>query len=201
LRTNLEIYWDSLAVADAAPAHTIQTTRVRASQAELRYRGFSKTDFARADAPETPRYGELANVGQRWRDLVGYYTRYGDVAELLTSVDDRYVIMNAGDELRLSFPEPVAPKRDDVATTRRRTEADLTRDFVLIGDGWEKDGDYNTTFSKTVEPLPRHGHPNYDATPPGPNIEDDPVYRAHPADWQRYHTRFVGPERFLNGLR
>jgi hypothetical protein len=111
--------------------------------------------------------------------------------------------MNAGDEIRLTFPEPepVAPKRDDVATTRRRTEAGLTRDFVLIGDGWVKDGDYNTTFSKTVEPLPRHGHPNYEAAPPTPNIEDDPAYRAHAADWQRYHTRFVAPDRFLSGLR
>ena len=33
------------------------------------------------------------------------YTRFGDVRELLTDVDDRYVIMNAGDELRLRFPE------------------------------------------------------------------------------------------------
>ncbi|HKF69192.1 MAG TPA: hypothetical protein VKB36_21755, partial [Vicinamibacterales bacterium] len=208
LRTNLEIYWDSLAVADAAADDTIETTRVRASKAELRYRGFSKTDFSRRDVPEIPHYGELANVGQRWRDLVGYYTRYGNVSELLTSVDDRYVIMNAGDELRLSFPEaaapePVAPKRDDEATARRRAEADRrrTRDFVLIGDGWEKDGDYNTTYSKTVEPLPRHGHPNYEAERPVENIEDDPVYRAHPADWQRYHTRFVAPDVFLNGLR
>jgi tetratricopeptide (TPR) repeat protein len=199
LRTNLEIYWDALAVADAAPAGTIATTRVQASKAELRYRGFSKTDFSRRDAPETPRYGELANVVQRWRDLVGYYTRYGDVAELLASVDDRYVIMNAGDELRLLFPEPepVSPK------SPRATKSDrsMSRDFVLVGDGWEKDGDYNTTFSKTVAPLPRHGRPEYAAAPPTGNIEDDPVYRAHPADWQRYHTRFVAPERFLNGLR
>jgi len=41
-----------------------------------------------------------------WRDLEGYYTRYGDVGELLESVDDRYVIMNAGDELRLRFAAP-----------------------------------------------------------------------------------------------
>jgi Tfp pilus assembly protein PilF len=197
LRTNLEIYWDSLSVADAAANDTIQTTRVPASKAELRYRGFSKTDFTRRDVPETPRYGELANVGQRWRDLVGYYTRYGDVAELLASVDDRYVIMNAGDEIRLAFSEPVAPKPAKPAAADGRWK----RDFVLIGDGWVKDGDFNTTFSKTVEPLPRHGHPAYEAERPAENIEDDPVYRAHPADWQRYHTRFVAPERFLSGLR
>jgi hypothetical protein len=119
------------------------------------------------------------------------------VAELLTSVDDRYVIMNAGDEIRLTFSEPVAPKPPKAAEADRS----WTRDYVLIGDGWVKDGDYNTTFSKTVEPLPRHGHPGYEAIPPGHDLEDDPAYRAHPADWQRYHTRFVSPERFLSGLR
>jgi Tfp pilus assembly protein PilF len=195
LRTNLEIYWDSLSVGDEATDDSIHTTRVPAAKAELRYRGFSKTDFSRRDRPEIPHYGELANVGQRWRDLVGYYTRYGDVAELLASVDDRYVIMNAGDELRLSFREPGPPSRPLAAT-----EA-IARDYVLVGDGWVKDGDFNTTFSKTVEPLPRHGHPNYEADRPAQDIEQDPVYRAHPADWQRYHTRFVAPDAFLNGLR
>jgi hypothetical protein len=78
----------------------------------------------------------------RWRDLEGYYTRFGDVRELVAKTEDRYVIMNAGDELRLSFEAPPPPP------------AGWTRDFVLIGDGWVKDGDYNTSFSKTVLPLP-----------------------------------------------
>jgi hypothetical protein len=189
LRTNLEVYWDQLALADDAPdAARVATTKIAPASAELRYRGFSKTDYARRDAPETPRYGELANVAQRWRDLAGYYTRFGDVRELLSTVDDRYVIMNAGDELRLSFPAPPP-------------YSGFTRDFVLIGDGWVKDGDYNTTASKTVEPLPRHGHPEYNKNDPRESIEDDPVYRAHPADWQTYHTRFVDPRPFLSGLR
>ena len=187
LRTNLEIYWDSLAVADEITDVSVCPWRIRPQSAELRYRGFSKTDYAR-DAPETPRYSEVANVGQRWRDLVGYYTRFGDVRELLSAVDDRYVIMNAGDELRLSFPAAEPPK------------AGWTRDFVLVGDGWVKDGDYNTTASKTVGPLPRHGHPDYAAAKTD-DIEADPVYRAHAGDWQTYHTRFVEPHVFLRGLR
>ena len=36
-----------------------------------------------------------------------------------------------------------------------------------------KDGDYNTTASKTVGPLPRHGHPDYAATKTD-EIEADP---------------------------
>jgi hypothetical protein len=192
LRTNLEVYWDSLALADDAPGVTVSPVKIAPASAELRYRGFSTTNFARHDVPETPQYSHVANVGQRWRDLEGYYTRFGDVRELLSAVDDRYVIMNAGDELRLTFAGSAGPK------------IGWSRDFVLVGDGWVKDGDYNTTASKTVGPLPRHGHPDYAASKDdlsNVEIEADPVYRAHPADWQQYHTRFVDPRAFLRGLR
>ena len=82
--------------------------------------------------------------------------------------------MNAGDELRLSFPVP--PKRPAAEGDSLLGE-NLTRDFVLIGDGWVKDGDYNTSFSKTVLPLPRHQHPGYEAASAALELEDDPVYR------------------------
>ena len=188
LRTNLEIYWDWLAVADDRPASPTQTVRIAPQRADLRYRGFSKTDFARRDVPELPRYGEIANTIPRWRDLVGYYTRFGDVVELVRAVDDRYVIMNAGDELQLSFAAPAAPPDGWV------------RDFVLMGDGWEKDGDFNTTFSKTVLPLPSHDRPDYGALAVPGDLESDPVYRRHSKDWEIYHTRFVTPSPFLKGL-
>jgi Tfp pilus assembly protein PilF len=189
LRTNLEIYWDWLAIADDVPDAAIRTTRIPAARADLRYRGFSKTDFAKRDVPEWPDYNEIANIVPRWRDLVGYYTRFGDVRELVREVDDRYVIMNAGDELQLAFPAPIPPPEG------------WKRDFVLIGDGWEKDGDYNTSFSKTVLPLPSHGHADYTAASPALDLEADPVYRRHPQDWQTYHTRFVTPTAFLSGLK
>ena len=194
LRTNLEIYWDSLAVAESAGDSAPNMNRLQPARAELRYRGFSKTDYVKHDVPETPHYDLLANVGQRWRDLTGYYTRYGDVGELLASVDDRYVIMNAGDELRLTFTAP--PKRPEGAKG-----GNISRDFVLIGDGWVKDGDYNTSYSKTVLPLPRHQHPDYKAFSADLELEQDPVYRQHARDWQTYHTRFVTPRAFLGGLR
>ena len=107
--------------------------------------------------------------------------------ELLGSIDDRYVIMNAGDELQLRFPAP-SPPPDGHA-----------RDFVLIGDGWVKDGDFNTTFSRTVRPLPSHDRSAYDASPHLPELEDEPVYRRYPEDWRKYHTRFVTPHQFLGG--
>jgi hypothetical protein len=187
LRTNLEIYWDSLEYAMAIEA-PLRTTRLQLDRATLRFRGFSRTSSLRGDLPETPDYDRIDTTSPRWRDLVGYHTRFGDVRELLSGVDDRYVIMNAGDELQMLFAEQPAPA------------AGWRRDFVLIGDGWEKDGDYNTGFSETVLPLPSHDKPDYGSGVTSLALEDDPVYQRHKDDWQRYHTRYVSPRRFVRGL-
>jgi tetratricopeptide (TPR) repeat protein len=187
LRTNMEIYWDALAWTLGLPEVELKTQRLSPHTATLRYRGFSVVHATDRAAPELPQYDALEGTAPRWRDLIGYYTRFGDVHELLQTVDDRYVIMNAGDELVLRFAAPPPPP------------AGWSRDFVLIGDGWVKDGDYNTTFSKTVLPLPAHDQSAY-TTPPG-HLEDDPVYRRHAQDWQRYHTRYLTPQRFHEALR
>jgi hypothetical protein len=187
LRTNLEIYWDRLAIAERVSERP-RTARLAASSAELRYRGFSVTTSPRGNQPETPSYAPIAAVTQRWRDLEGYYTRFGDVTPLVDRVDDRYVIMNAGDELRLRFPEQPA-------------RTGWWRDFVLIGDGWEKDGDYNTGHSQTVLPLPDHATPAYGSSPVVAALEDDPVYQRNPDDWRVFHTRYVTPSMFLQGIR
>jgi hypothetical protein len=73
------------------------------------------------------------------------------------------------------------------------------RDYLIIGDGWIKDGDYNSTFSKTVLPLPYHEKQKY-ITPPT-KLEDEFVYKKYPQDWQKYHTRYVTPDVFIRSLR
>ncbi len=186
LRTNMEVYWDQLAWSVGRPDVTVTTQRLLPATAELRYRGFSDVRQASRRAPELPLYERIATTAPIWRDLVGFHTRFGDVRVLSEAVDDRYVIMNAGDELALRFAAPPPPA------------AGWARDFVLIGDGWVKDGDLNTGFSTTVLPLPYHGLSDY-ARPPG-RLEDDPGYRRHPEDWQRFHTRYVTPQEFHRAL-
>jgi hypothetical protein len=187
LHTNLEIYWDAFAWTTLTPDTDLRTQRLAPETADLRYRGYSEVTEANRASPELPDYEVLFGTAPRWRDLVGYYTRFGDVRPLLASVDDRYVIMNAGDEMRFRFSVPSPPPDG------------WQRDFVLIGDGWVKDGDFNTAYSTTVRPLPAHNQPAYD-TPPG-DLRADPVYQRHPQDWQDYHTRYVTPERFHQALR
>ena len=138
LRTNLEIYWDQLAVARAQAEAPVRTTRLPPMNAELAFRGYSQTTSPRGEAPETPIYERVANTTQRWRDLVGYYTRFGDVNALLAGVDDRYVIMNAGDELRLQFAEQAAAGRrlaPGLRADRRRLGEGRRLQHRLLADG------------------------------------------------------------------
>ena len=188
LRTNLEIYWDAIHWAQGMPDAPLEETTLDPTVADLHYRGYSVMQMpVGAGAPEVPDYNRIEGTKQHWRDLIGYYTRYGDIRELLNSIDDRYVIVNSGDEMSLRFPEQPPPPPGWV------------RDFVIKGDGWIKDGDFNSTFSKTVLPLPYHAKNEY-TTRPGA-LEDEWVYRQHSEDWQNYHTRYVTPQVFTNALR
>jgi Tfp pilus assembly protein PilF len=187
LRTNLEVYWDSIEWAQGAPDTKLMITKLAPVTADLHYRGYSLIHQENPSSPEIPDYNHLAATTQIWRDLSGYYTRYGDVRELLTGIDDRYVIMNAGDELSLRFAAPPPPASGWV------------RDYVIAGDGWIKDGDYNSTYSQTVLPYPYHARKNYN-TPPG-KLEDEWVYRHNTEDWQRFQTRFVTPQIFTDALK
>jgi hypothetical protein len=190
LRTNLEIYWDQLAwatgIENATTAGATVVTAAPLRKADLLYRGFSVMKAANASSPETPDYNQLEGTSQKWRDLEGYYTRHGDVRELVENVDDRITIMNAGDELRLEFEALPAPPRG------------WRRDFVMVGNGWIKDGDYNSVFSNTVLPLPYRAMKTYDRV--ATTLEQDPAYRLHPADWQNFHTRYITPQWFRRAL-
>jgi tetratricopeptide (TPR) repeat protein len=187
IRTNLEIYWDQIEWAQGLPDTQLKMDELKPSSVDLHYRGYSVIHRPDAGAPEIPDYNKLSGSTQVWRDLIGYYTRYGEVGELLNKIDDRYVIVASGDEMSLRFPEQPPPP------------AGWVRDFVIIGDGWIKDGDYNSTFSKTVLPLPYHAKQEYTAPPT--ILEEEDVYKRFPEDWQKYHTRYITPEVFRSALK
>ena len=187
LATNMEVYWDRLAWAPEAPDGEVRIRRMDLAGAELLYRGFSGMDAANASSPEIPDYNRVVSTVQKWRDLEGYYTRHGEIGALLAAVDDRIAIVNAGDEIRLRFPAPPPPPEG------------WTRDFVMVGDGWIKDGDYNSVYSKTVLPLPYQGMTDYVAAPL--TLEESRAFQRHPGDWQEYHTRYIAPDWFRRMLR
>jgi len=187
LRTNMEIFWDFLGYAVELDPKLARMHRPNMATAELRFRGILEMSQKNASSPEVPHYDKVIHGSQAWRDLTGYYTRFGDVRELLAKVDDRYVIMNAGDEIALRFPVPDGPPKG------------WKRDFIWECDGWTRDGDLNTRHGNTVLPLPAHGV-DTDARPPD-RLENDPVYQRFPRDWRIFHTRYVSGHEFSRGLR
>jgi hypothetical protein len=80
------------------------------------------------------------------RTQAGWYTRIGDVVELVAAADDALAIFGPGEEVHLEFAEPPhAPPPG-----WRRT-------LVLETDGWCKDMDFYTKDGQTVGPLPARG--------------------------------------------
>lgn len=187
LRATMEIYWDSIRVAEGRDDSQAKSQTLLSTRADLQPRGVVAMTQASPSAPELPHYDQIDSRGQPWRDLIGYHTRFGEIGELLAAVDDRYSIITAGDDIAFEFPAVDAPP------------AGWTRDFIWVSDGWVKDGDFNTRFGKTVLPLPLHGMSSYDVAPTA--LEDDPAYQKSPQDWDVFHTRYVTPEYFRWGLR
>ncbi len=173
--TNTCLFWDEVFLSEDTAAPRVRMTSLDPARAELDLRGFSRAVLdPRREQPETYQYAHWVPEAM-WNPIPGLYTRYGDVSELMRAADDRFVIMGSGDELRISFDARALPP----------VAAGWKRDFLLLVDGWSKDGDPNTAFSQTVEPLPFHGMSQY----PYPAKERFPGGPAHQAWRKNYNTR------------
>ena len=188
LTTTSEIYWDRIVQAESMDSQLIRKTHIPWVETTLRYRGYSEWYRSHENAPKLGRYDSVSGTRQRWRDLKGFHTRFGDVEALLTETDERYVIMSAGDELVLRAPAATSP------------EQGWQRTFLFESDGWVKDGDYNTEASATVHPLPSRmkGENEFKA---GASLFSDPVFEMHKNDWAVYHTRYITPYAFERAIR
>ena len=182
----MEIYWDYIFFANDADVDIAMTT-MNPETADYHYRGFSaKSRKGGRYGPHWFDYSEVT-TGQKWRDLTGAYTRYGDVTELLQEADDKYIIANAGDETTITFDATKLPELQD----------GWKRDFLIYSVGWVKDGDLNTALGQTVEPLPFHGMTQY---PYGPS-EHYPTDPEHQEYQKQYNTREVGTEDYKDFVR
>jgi tetratricopeptide (TPR) repeat protein len=177
--TNLCLYWDEIFLSEDAAAPRVRLNELSPHRADLRFRGFSRAIIhPERGQPEMFDYARVSPVSM-WNPTPGTYTRYGDVRELLEAEDDRYVIMGSGDEVRLRFRSSDLPALPE---GWRRT-------FLLKLDGWNKDGDFNTAYSQSVEPLPFHGMSRY----PYPASERFPDTEAHRRWREEYLTRPARP--------
>ena len=185
IRTNMQIYWDHIFISDELSKVPVKPIRLKPLSADLHYRGFSETYQENLSSPHIPVYSSTTK-GQKWRDLIGSYTKYGEVAPLLLDSDSKYVVMNAGDEITLQFDVANLPK----------LEKGWARDFIFYNDGWLKDGDFNTASGKTVGPLPFHGMTSYPSGAENgyPDDDDHSSYRS------LYNTRVVTTDSFKKAI-
>jgi tetratricopeptide (TPR) repeat protein len=187
IRTNMEIYWDQIFFSKDDQGIKTTPTIMIPIKADLHFRGFSK-QFRKGG-----RYGPhwfdytVVEKGQKWRDLTGNYTRYGDVLPLLEESDNKYIISNAGDETTIEFDATALPP----------LAKGWKRDFLIRSVGWVKDGDLNTAFGNTVLPLPFHGMKSY---PPS----DSDIYpdNLELQTYNReYNTRVVTADEYINAIK
>src|SRR6185295_2413052 len=81
--TTLRVYWDQILVDTSEPA-PFTIGRIDARAAALRWRGFSAE--ATPDGAEPFRYDyERVSPAAPWKTMPGRYTRFGDVAPLLST--------------------------------------------------------------------------------------------------------------------
>jgi len=182
----MQVYWDEIFFSNGLSKAPVELHNLTMTNASLAYRGYSAT--YRKGGPFGPHWFDYYNVsnGQKWRDLTGYYTRYGNVLPLLTKADDEYIICNSGDEISIDFDAsniPALPKG-------------WKRDFLIYSEGWVKDGDLNTAYGQTVAPLPFHNMPSYPYT-----SETVYPFEQHKIYMQQYNTRKVSTDSFINALK
>jgi len=168
LRTNMEVYWDRLALAWPATPPDVRVRQLELQEARLAQTGFPR----RTTGPQRLPHYDYAVRQPYWdtRYLEGYYTRFGGVEALVESTDDAVAIIGPGEEVHLAFEAPEQPPPPG-----------WTRRYVLQAHGWAKDMDLFTREGETVGPLPTRG----DSTA-GASMERR--QRLH----ERYHARFLG---------
>jgi Tfp pilus assembly protein PilF len=143
--TNLKIYWDQVLVDSTPDGQPFHLNEVPLAVAALDFLGYPRE--LRGDPPSdvSYSYSRRSRTGPYAR-AAGNYTRYGDVRELLRSIDDRFVIFGSGEGVRLEFDPrnlPALPRG-------------WARDYFFFADGFEKDLDFYAAHAFTVEPLPHH---------------------------------------------
>ncbi|MAG95020.1 MAG: hypothetical protein CMJ48_14940 [Planctomycetaceae bacterium] len=185
IATTAEIYWDEVFFTVDEQPTPARETELALESADFHDRGFSRIIEHPGDGPERYDYQHVS-TSPKWPPMRGFFTRFGDVTELLESTDDRLVVLGAGDELRLSFRAPASDPPEG-----------WTRDYVIHNVGWDKDADLNTVLGRTVEPLPFTGMKSY---PPGPDEApaDAAAYRKYLQTWQ---TRTHSQRRFWTAIR
>ena len=150
LTTNLQIYWNQILIDRTPPVVEIRSNEVPLSAARLDFHGFPKAIEHKNPGDIEYVYEQASATGPFTRPA-GAYTRAGDVLELVSRADDRFVVFGSGDEVQLDFDARNLP----------RLPRGWKRDYFFFADGYEKDMDFYAAEGLSVAPLPYRAMPEY----------------------------------------
>src|SRR5260370_41475505 len=86
--TNLCVYWDEIFLSEGASGLETRQYEVALESADLHFRGFSESRIhPERKQPDTFFYSNVSSASF-WNPTPGFYTRYGDVRDLLREVDE-----------------------------------------------------------------------------------------------------------------
>jgi hypothetical protein len=172
--TNLKIYWDAIRIDQTPDAKEIRTAEVPLAKASLEFLGYPREIRLTPASDTTYSFTNRSMTGP-YAHAAGNYTRYGDVLDLLTAVDDRFVVFGSGEGVKLDFDPRGLPA----------LPAGWVRDYFFYANGFEKDLDFYAAHAFTVEPLPRHAMIPY----PYPAGQEYPGDAQHLGYQLEYNTR------------
>lgn len=162
LRTQQQIYFDQLAVAETGAPQGVQRQTLALDEARVSHVGFAH----RTNGPQMQPSYDFTRRDTFWdtRYQRGHYTALGPATELLSDRDNALAIIGPGDALELTFSEALSPPPPG-----------MRRKLLVTFHGWAKDMDLYTQHGETVEPLPA-----------APDVRQDRSTELH----ARYNTRF-----------
>jgi tetratricopeptide (TPR) repeat protein len=175
--TNMRVYWDQIRVG--APARvSLAPQRLGLLGARLSERGFSAEVKPDGREPFSYDYAR-ASWSTPWKVAPGRYTRTGDVLDLVSRVDDLFVVSKPGDDVAVTFD----------ARGLSPLPRGATRTYLLFADGFSKEMDINSASPDVVLPYPYHGMKQYPYPATEAPVE---VRERQEAKAEAWDTRLVG---------
>jgi tetratricopeptide (TPR) repeat protein len=174
--TNMRVYWDKISVDTSDDKSPVEMTRLEPVSADLRWRGYSEEVSPDGREPFSYDYSKV-NFTSPWKVFTGTFTHQSDVRELLSDIDDVFVISRTGDEISLSFDANELPALKD----------GWTRTFLLYSFGYSKEMSINSGSPDVVFPLPFRAMTKY----PYDSTEKYPMTLEKEKLFEKYNTRIV----------
>ena len=180
ISTNLQIYWDQVLLDNAPDRVKVRSTELPLAGSSLAFRGYPQQIDGQTPGDLTYNYEKVSQTGPFSRQQ-GTYTRYGEVTDLLKSVDDHYVIFGTGEDIDLEFSPAALPP----------LPRGWKRDYFFYAAGYVKDMDFYEALPFTVAELPFRKMSSY-PYPENEQYPDDPASVGYRLQWN---------DRFESGNR